>query len=211
MTGMIIGPAAAIVSTAAFIRFKDTEEDDSKLNGRTLDIVAFIVYALLDVFTVVLMDRAGAGIFCIVNSVILLNFLFLLAVIDIRHRSIPNRYILFMLVPRTAMIAVQGVITHSFVAVLMKSLLGLLTGVFLLGVIALVSKKGLGSGDVKMYGLTGYFLGAVAILDILIYSTLLCAVCGIALIVLKKCTAKDFLPMAPFAFAGTMVYIWLSF
>jgi Flp pilus assembly protein protease CpaA len=210
MTGIICGAAAAVFSAFAFKILKNTEESDRKRDGRFIDTAAFAVYAVIDVLCVLVTERAGKGMFTALNFMMILNFLFLLAVIDIRHRYIPNRYILSMMALRTAMIVVQGVSSHSLRDVFTRSFAGLAAGILVTGLVSLLSKNSLGGGDVKMYGLIGYFAGAFAMLDILVFSTLLCAMCGIILIAAGKCGTKDFLPMAPFAFCGAAAYAVLG-
>lgn len=146
-------------------------------------------------------------VFDIVNMAALAVFLLMAAVSDYRHRIIPNKYIAAFFAVRTLLIVVQAVMTGLFVNAVIRSFVGLAAGFIVTGAAALISKKGLGAGDIKMYALVGYFTGCTDMLDILIYSTFFCALTGLALVTMKKCKMKSFLPMAPFTFAGTMVYI----
>lgn len=201
--------AAALItaglSAPAFMRYKDINEDDRKKHGSGLWAAA--VFAAADILTAFIAGREETGVFSMISMMIMLNFLFLLSFIDKNHRVIPNVYISGAFVLRTALILIQGIAEHSLPAVFISSLIGLVAGTVLTGTAYVVSRKGIGSGDVKMFAVIGYFAGGIATVDILIYSTVLCALCGILLLAFRKCGVKDRIPMAPFAFAGAMIYM----
>jgi leader peptidase (prepilin peptidase)/N-methyltransferase len=89
------------------------------------------------------------------------------------------------------------------------SLLGAVTGFVLLLVIAVVSKGGMGGGDVKLYALLGLVLGFKLVLLSFFLSTLFGAVIGgLALLfkIVKRCQP---IPFGPFIAAGTLTaYYW---
>jgi Flp pilus assembly protein protease CpaA len=116
-------------------------------------------------------------------------------------------YVAAALIFRTVMISAEGLAENDLLLLFVRSLAGLAAGGLVTGIAYAVSRKGIGAGDVKMFAAIGYFTGGFAVIDILVYSTLFCCVCGIVLIVFRKCKARDCLPMAPFAYAGTMLYL----
>ncbi len=207
MTEIITASVTAVISAAAFLKLSIIRESDRDDNRRVLrffvSLAVFMVCDLAAAFTV----KEG-GVFRILNTSVISNFIFLLAVIDFRHRVIPNLYIAGALVLRTALILVQGLAEHALLSVFVRSAVGLAAGFIILAIVSVISGKGLGAGDVKMFAVTGYFLGLYGVIDVLIYSTFFCAVCGIILIISKKCGVKDCIPMAPFAFAGMLLYIF---
>ncbi|WP_419956427.1 prepilin peptidase [Neobacillus niacini] len=91
------------------------------------------------------------------------------------------------------------------------SLLGAGTGFILLLIIALVSKGGMGGGDIKLYALIGFVLGFKLVLLSFFLSTLFGAVIGGVALLLKIVKRKQPIPFGPFIAAGTLTaYYWGS-
>ncbi|MFZ7945565.1 prepilin peptidase [Neobacillus sp. 19] len=91
------------------------------------------------------------------------------------------------------------------------SLLGAVTGFVLLLLIALVSKGGMGGGDVKLYAVLGLVLGVKLVLLSFFLSTLLGAVIGGLALLLKIVKKRQPVPFGPFIAAGTLIaYYWGS-
>jgi leader peptidase (prepilin peptidase)/N-methyltransferase len=91
------------------------------------------------------------------------------------------------------------------------SLLGAVTGFVLLLIIALVSKGGMGGGDVKLYALLGFVLGFKLVLLSFFLSTLFGAVIGGLAMLFKIVKRKQPIPFGPFIAAGTLTaYYWGS-
>lgn len=91
------------------------------------------------------------------------------------------------------------------------SLLGAGTGFLLLLIIALVSKGGMGGGDIKLYALLGLVLGFKLVLLSFFISTLFGAVIGSLALVFKIVKRKQPIPFGPFIAAGTLTaYYWGS-
>lgn len=92
-----------------------------------------------------------------------------------------------------------------------NSILGAVTGFVLLLTIALVSKGGMGGGDVKLYALLGFVLGFKLVLLSFFLSTLFGAVIGGLAMLLKIVKRKQPIPFGPFIAAGTLTaYYWGS-
>jgi leader peptidase (prepilin peptidase)/N-methyltransferase len=91
------------------------------------------------------------------------------------------------------------------------SLLGAGTGFILLLVIALISKGGMGFGDVKLYALLGFVLGFKLVLLSFFLSTLYGAVIGGLALLFKIVKRRQPIPFGPFISAGTLTaYYWGS-
>lgn len=208
MNTVITGIAAALVSAAAFMKFRNIQDSDRTVKNKHIPAAAvFLIFAVTDTATAFVTERAGISIFGRISLVFLANFIFLLGVIDFRHRRIPNVYVTAALAVRTVLIAAQGISEGRTADIFVRSLAGLAAGALITGLAYAVSGKGIGAGDVKMFAAIGYFSGVTGVADILVYSTVLCCICGILLIAFRKCRMKDSIPMAPFAYAGTVVYL----
>ena len=149
--------------------------------------------------------------FIILRHEILIVLGYIAAVLDTKSRRIPNSLVLAM-----AAIWVLIMIPKLFfdidagVALLADSTLGLLIGgaVFLL--VYLVSRKGLGGGDVKFMAAAGLYLGSRGTLPAMLCGTIIAAFVGLALILLKKIGRKDAIPLAPFLYAGMLIVLFLG-
>ncbi|SMQ83236.1 leader peptidase (prepilin peptidase) / N-methyltransferase [Bacillus sp. OV166] len=91
------------------------------------------------------------------------------------------------------------------------SLLGAVSGFILLLLIAVVSKGGMGGGDVKLYALLGLVLGFKLVLLSFFLSTLFGAVIGGLALLFKIVKRRQPIPFGPFIGAGTLTaYYWGS-
>ena len=75
---------------------------------------------------------------------------------------------------------------------------------------AILSKGGLGGGDIKLAALIGFYLGWRKVLIALFLGALTGSVVGLVLIISKKITSKDPLPFGPFLSFGVFLNILFS-
>ncbi|MEH7119720.1 prepilin peptidase [Neobacillus vireti] len=92
-----------------------------------------------------------------------------------------------------------------------NSLLGAVTGFLLLLLIAVVSKGGMGFGDVKLYALIGLVVGFKLVLLSFFLATLYGAVIGGLALLFRIVKKRQPIPFGPFIAAGTLTaYFWGS-
>ena len=129
--------------------------------------------------------------------------IYLLAKVDYHEKKIPNKIVLVLLILRIAFLIYEVLSNLEFWKnVLVYPLLGAAIGGMIMAVAMLISRKGVGMGDVKMFIIIGAFVGSTEILATMFYTFLISAIGGICLLVTKKAGLKDSIPMAPFACAG---------
>ena len=101
----------------------------------------------------------------------------------------------------------------------MEAAIGLIIGGGVLLAIALgyefiTRREGMGGGDIKLLAMIGGFLGWKSLIFILLFSSLLGAVVGVALMLIKKEDMKYALPFGPFLSAAAVAYavsdFWLG-
>lgn len=140
----------------------------------------------------------------------LLSFGYFAALSDLRERLIHNRLIvamlcgwvlimvpqLFLQTEQAIMLGLQGIIAF------------IMAGVVLL-LVYLASRKGLGGGDVKFMAAAGLYLGVSGVLGTMLYGSVLAAVTGGVLVLLKKIGTKDPIPLAPFLYVGIILTIFI--
>jgi leader peptidase (prepilin peptidase) / N-methyltransferase len=92
-----------------------------------------------------------------------------------------------------------------------NSILGAGSGFLLLLIIAIISKGGMGGGDIKLYALLGFVLGFKLVLLSFFLSTLYGAIIGGLALLFKVVKRKQPIPFGPFIAAGTLTaYYWGS-
>lgn len=95
----------------------------------------------------------------------------------------------------------------------LEALIGLLLGGGVLFAIAfiyelLTKREGMGGGDIKLLGMIGGFLGWKSLIFVLLVSSFLGAIVGIAAMVIKKQDMKYAVPFGPFLSAAAVAYLF---
>ncbi|MFN2589322.1 MAG: A24 family peptidase [Actinomycetota bacterium] len=169
-------------------------------------------YAVVEIATAALFGLAAFRFTDDVAAVVapFLGVMLAAALIDLRHRIIPNR----LVVPSVALFAVGIAVAWAVGSKLdpLRGLLGLLAFGGALLVVALVSPAGMGMGDVKLAGLIGLVLGAVGwkyVAVAAVGAALLGGVGGVVALLLGR-SRKDTIPFGPYLAAGAMVSALLA-
>ena len=89
-----------------------------------------------------------------------------------------------------------------------SSVLGFLIGGGLFFVVYWFSRGGIGAGDVKLYAVTGYFLGHLQILAVIVWSLLGAAVWGIVTVFTGRYRKTRGLALAPFVLLAVVIVYW---
>lgn len=122
---------------------------------------------------------------------------------DYDEHIIPNKYLIWILKVGGLALLIQLFIYNKYiVSILGDRLIGLALGGGIFLIAMLISHAGVGAGDVKLYGTLGILLGVKAVYNVIFFSLIFGAVCSIVLLISKKKTKKDVLPMAPYALIG---------
>ena len=80
-------------------------------------------------------------------------------------------------------------------------------GLFLL--VYILSRKGLGAGDVKFMAVAGLYLGFNGVLPSMLIGSILSCITAITLMIMKKIDKSATLPLAPFLYGGILVTLFL--
>lgn len=144
------------------------------------------------------------------TSIILLTVLTTATFIDMEFQIIPDNIVF----PAAA----AGILLHVFLGkeMFLYHLAGFAVGFGVIFLIAVISKGGMGGGDVKLFGMVGLFLGARLTVLALMLSFILGSVISLTLIVLKIKSIKDVIPFGPFIalasaislFFGDEIILW---
>jgi len=136
-----------------------------------------------------------------VSYLVLCSALIVITFIDLEHKIIPDK------ITYPGMIA--GIFISIFTRSFLPSVLGLLIGGGILLFIVVVSRGGMGGGDVKLAAMLGAFLGWKLIFLNLFLAFLLGGIAAVILLIMKKKGRKDYIPFGPYlAIAGMITVFW---
>lgn len=137
---------------------------------------------------------------------ILLVFGYIAALGDYREMRVPNRLVAMMFgVWILVMVPQLFLQTEKTIVLLISAVIGaVLSGALFLAVYA-ISKKGLGGGDVKLMAVSGLYLGVGDVLPAMLYGSVLAAIVGLVLILIKKIGLRDAIPLVPFLYVGMLL------
>lgn len=114
----------------------------------------------------------------------------------------------YMLIPDKILIVFAGVFLFERLLWPLTpwwdSILGAIIGFMVLLAIALVSKGGMGGGDVKLFALIGFVLGTKLLFLSFFLSTLYGALFGVFALLIKLVKRREPIPFGPFIGAGTL-------
>lgn len=151
------------------------------------------------------------GVLKILRYLILICCLSVIGWIDYKSRKIPNRFLLVMLVLRTVLLFAECLLYGElWMSVMISAFMGFVFagGMFLL--CYLISRGGVGAGDVKLFAVLGYYVGAGAVFSVTFLTVLTAAVFSVAALFAKKVSLKKEIPFAPFIFLGTVLTMALG-
>ena len=137
-------------------------------------------------------------------GLVFLSLLLLLALIDLEHKLLPN----ILTIPGLVLGLIFALFgwTSSF----WLSVLGAGVGFLLMFAIALISRGGMGMGDVKFMAMIGAFLGWKSVFYVLFGASLLGSMGGILYLYLTKQDRKTPIPFGPsMAVAALIAYFVL--
>jgi leader peptidase (prepilin peptidase)/N-methyltransferase len=134
---------------------------------------------------------------------LLATALLIVSFIDLAHKIVPD------------VITLPGILAGMVASVLLtpvgivNALIGVIIGGGLFLLIAVLSRGGMGGGDIKLIAMIGAFLGWQAVLVTIFLGATLGAVIGIGLMLLKQKGRKEPIPFGPFLALGAFIaMVW---
>ncbi len=133
-------------------------------------------------------------------ALLLISMCVIIVVSDSRYMLIPNKILLFF--------APLFILLRLFVSPQIPwwdILLGAVVGFGLLLLIAVISRGGMGGGDIKLFALLGLILGLTDVLLAFFLSTVFGTFFGVIGLLLKKVKRGKPMPFGPYIVLGTIV------
>ena len=130
--------------------------------------------------------------------------------VDLYTLLIPNRYIVIMAVARLIILPFELFIPDAAPKVIiLNSTIGLIGSFIVLSVMAIISRKGIGMGDVKLLSVTGFLCGFYLVMNTVIYGLIICVIVSLAMVGYGKLTMKMKVPFGPFIYIGFVITVLL--
>lgn len=147
----------------------------------------------------------------IVRYLILLAAMFVIAWIDWHDRRIPNKILILLLKTRGILLCVEWAVYPEYrLPLLFSALLGLLIGGGMFLLADVISKGGIGMGDIKLFAVVGSYMGSGSILAVIFLTVMVSAAYSAVMLLFKKVKWKEEIPFAPFILVGTVLTMALG-
>lgn len=175
-------------------------------------------YPLVELLTAslfVLLILRFTNVIALVIYMVFICSLVVITFIDLQHYiipdeiSIPGIFIGLGLNLLPATLTGGQLVSGSF----LNSLIGCIAGGGTLYLAALFSllvfrKEGMGGGDIKLMGMVGAFLGWKLVMMTIVVGSLLGAVVGVTLILLRLKTRSEYIPFGPYLALGAVLSLF---
>ena len=130
---------------------------------------------------------------------------------DLVRRKIPNRISLGLVGGFALCTALDFLLRRELApGRLLAGLLGGMGMLAVLGLCRLISRGGIGLGDIKLFAALSLVLGLYGGMCTLILSQLAALACAVVLLLSRRATLKDSIPFAPFFAAGFLLCLLLG-
>lgn len=139
----------------------------------------------------------------LVTSLLLISMLMIIFVSDITYMIIPNNVLLFFL-PLFIVMRISHPLDPWW-----SSMTGAVTGYGIIFAIILISRGGMGAGDMKLFGVLGIVLGTKQILLVFFLACILGAAVSLLLMLFNKMKRNKPVPFGPYImFAALISYFY---
>lgn len=174
-------------------------------------ILALMFFLILGVLAAFIFHVYGWLWTKCLRYLILMYGMLIIAYIDAKKHLIPNIILIVLLWIRVCLLILEMTLYKYAVVQLLSSAFGGMIIGFVFFIFAyLISKKGIGMGDVKLAAVIGFYTGAAILYAIMIFALVLCIVYSGIQMLRKKLTTKSFVPFGPFVAIGTVIAIFLG-
>ena len=134
---------------------------------------------------------------------ILYQLLFCVAVMDYHFRIIPNSILLAGIILQSVLTICGGFLQKTnCLHMFWGNICSCMASIVLLFLIYVLSKHALGLGDVKLFGMIGFYLQISDTFSVLFFGVVMAACFAVFLLLVKKYQKESTLPLAPFLLAG---------
>ena len=138
------------------------------------------------------------------TAIILIICLIISTFIDLEHQIIPDEVV----IPTMAVGLLLNILIHW--ENLPDYLMGFALGGGIIFLIVVLSRGGMGGGDIKLFATVGMFLGLRLTVLAMLLSFISGSIAGLILIILNLKKTKDAIPFGPFIALGSVVSLFMG-
>ena len=132
-------------------------------------------------------------------------------ILDKKFNKIPNKIILAGLVMFAGFFAYElFAMQEPFRLLIREAFFGLLLGGGVFALCGIISRSGMGAGDIKLFAILGLLMTWRGVFNMIFFSVLLIAVYGIFNLATKKMSKDSQVPMGPFVLTAMAIVILLG-
>jgi len=184
------------------------EKDINKSAVKLKQVIPYIGIPVIITLLLVLYNNV-IDEFKLIWYVLIIIFGYIAAYLDFSTKKIPNMLVIIMLSAWViTMVPRLFYNINDAIYILRDSALGFAIGGGLFFLIYLISRKGIGGGDVKFMAAAGLFLGLGGTFSAMLYGSILAGLVAVVLLILKKIGRKDSIPLVPFLYFGILITIF---
>ena len=119
--------------------------------------------------------------------------------------------LIFLLLTRGILLIGECIVYHEYwMTFMLSSVSGFLLGGGMFLLCYLLTRGGIGAGDVKLFAVLGFYLGSGVIFTTTFLTIVYVAFYSCVKLLMKKTSLKQEMPFAPFIFLGTMTSMILG-
>src|SRR5699024_483903 len=160
------------------------------------------IYPVVELLTGCLFAASFAVLgwqFELLIALLLISMLMIIFVSDMVYMLIPNKVLLFFLP-----LFIIGRLVHPLEP-WWSSVAGAVTGAAIIALIILISRGGLGAGDMQLFGVLGFVFGFKEVLLAFFLSCMIGALIGVVLMMLEVVNRKQAVPFGPYIVLGALL------
>lgn len=187
--------------------------EDSYINGKISrkEIIEIGIFILLaGIISYVVSGNVNSYI-DLVKLIIGYIGLSIAASIDYRVKLIPNVIVLALMGSRILLVIFEYIFEREeWIYSIGSSLLSAVIVFVVLFILSVISKSGLGMGDVKLLTALAFLCGIYSVLNTMIVALIICVLVAMVLVLSKKKKMKDKIPFGPFLLIGYIITMCLG-
>ncbi|WP_257346337.1 prepilin peptidase [Pseudalkalibacillus decolorationis] len=140
--------------------------------------------------------------FALFGAILLISLLMIVFVTDISYLIIPDRVLIVF--------AISFILYRVWVPTTpwWGAWLGALLGFGLLLLFAILSRGGMGGGDIKLFAVLGLMFGWIDIFLVLFLASLVGSIFGVSMLLLRKVQRKQHIPFGPFIVTAAIIVLF---
>ncbi len=204
-----IALCAAVCAVCNVFTAKLLKEKEKPLSEREkilLPVITSVICLAAAIVFPLMISRDTLNIYLLLRTLCLFWISIFCGFIDYKLMIIPNRLLLIALGAVVLSFSAEALLDWiSFQYEIFGALLGCAVCFVIFFIGRVISRRGMGMGDIKLAALIGLTVGMDSALGVLLWSVMLAAFIGGILILCKKAKAKTKIAMAPFFCMGLLV------